>query len=97
MFVLPALPVLPEGERQIGDVLLIGDEGSRITHPAEVLRRIEAECPREPDASGPKPISNGARRLAGVLDEREAERSEPAHVSELPVEMDREDVSRAGS
>ena len=74
---------------------MVRDERSGVPHGAEVLRRVEAERRREPACPGAKPIPGGARRLAGVLDEREAERPEPPHVSELPVEMDREDESRA--
>ena len=74
---------------------LVRDERSGVPHGAEVLRRVEAERRCEPACPGAKPVPGGARRLAGVLDEREAERPEPPHVSELPVEMDGEDESRA--
>ena len=79
----------------VGELVVVGDERSGVPHRAEVLRRVEAERRREPARPGAKPVPDGARRLAGVLDQRQAERSEAAHVRELPVEMDGEHEARA--
>ena len=60
---------------------LVGDDRSGVAHRAEVLRRVEAERRGEPARPGAKPVPDGARRLAGVLDQREPERPERGRMS----------------
>ncbi len=93
--VLRALAVLAERLDARHDLLVVGDERSRVAEGAEVLARIEAEGGREAELTGGDAVACRAVGLAGVLDDRQAELDQRAHVRQLPVEVHRHDEARA--
>ena len=76
-----------------------GHERSGVAERAQVLARVEAEGRGATGGARPDPVALGAVRLAGVLDDREpvplGERAERPHVRHLPVEVHRQEESRA--
>ena len=71
VFVLPPLPVLAQCAEPIGQLVVVGHDGSGIAGGTEVLARIEAEGGSEADRSDAEAVARRAVSLAGVLEEGE--------------------------
>src|SRR5205085_2788171 len=95
--VLRALPVLAERDDHVRQRVDVRDERARVARGAEVLARIEGEGRGDAGRAGAEAVARRAVRLAGVLDEREAEGLQRAHVRELAIEVDGEDEASAAA
>src|SRR5262245_53211343 len=92
--VLGALAVLTQRLDPSDELRIVGDERARVAEGAEVLPGIEAVRRGEPELARRRTVSRGAVGLARVLDDRDAELAEAAHVRHLPVEVHRHDEPR---
>ena len=96
MVVFPHLAVQAKRSRLRSEVIVVRDERSGVAHRTEVLGWIEAERCRASDASGAEAVALRRVRLACVLDDLQrvclCHARQCAHVSHLPVEVDRHDV-----
>jgi hypothetical protein len=94
--VLICFAVAAERANPVGEVTVVGDERSGVTHRTEVLRRIEAERGRTCEPAGPDSIAARTMCLTRVLNDRHVVRAsdvgQRAHVGQLTVEVDRHQV-----
>ena len=74
----------------VGELLVVGRDQPAVAEAEEVLRREEAERRDRPVARDVL----GAERLRRVLEHRNAELEQRAHVHRAPEEMDRDDRLR---
>ncbi len=95
VLVLPPLPVLAESEDRVGELVVVRHQCTRVAHCPEILPGIEAERRSAAARACAKSIARCAMGLAGVLDQRRAERTQPFHVRQLTVEVDGKHESRS--
>ena len=93
--VFAGLAVVPEHADLRGQFRVIGGDRAGLAEGAEVLAGIEAEAAGHTEGAGFAALVEGAVRLAGILDHRQAvppgDLQDRVHVGRLPEKMDRED------
>ena len=96
--VLVHAPVIAKAPAAHRDVVVVRDEQPAVAHHGEVLRRVEREDARAPEAPHLAPLPGRSVRLGAVLEEPEAaRRAELEHAGEIggvPVEVNGHEAHR---
>ena len=89
--VLAHAPVIAKAPAAGGDLVVVGDEQPAVAHHGEILRRVEREDARAPEAPHLAPLPGRAVGLRAVLEEPEAARGaeleDPGEIGGVPVEV----------